>query len=216
MADAVIEAQKLIDKTRQKTIPQPKKNKCIAPINGIGKLPSKFHSIYYRFSGETDVHNSLFFKASAKDILSRPVNASVLFSDRIVVIGGSYAEGRDIHATPLGSMPGAIVISNTISTSYLLIDNQKGHAWVSMLLSLSMCVVILIFLRFLKPFPVAIIVFVFYIVAVPLGIRLFHYPQILSSFTDTIVILSVVQGIRALIEITLDIRHKGWKALLKG
>lgn len=39
-----------------------------------------------------------------------------LFAGRIVVIGGSFHEGRDLHRTPLGPMPGALVIINAIDS----------------------------------------------------------------------------------------------------
>ena len=35
-------------------------------------------------------------------------------TDKIVVIGGSYSDGHDIHQTPLGRMPGALVLLNSI------------------------------------------------------------------------------------------------------
>ena len=37
-----------------------------------------------------------------------------LLRDRIVVIGGTYADGRDTWLTPIGPMPGAIVLVNAI------------------------------------------------------------------------------------------------------
>jgi hypothetical protein len=39
-----------------------------------------------------------------------------LFSDRIVVIGGSNEESRDIYNTPYGMMPGAMILINSISS----------------------------------------------------------------------------------------------------
>jgi hypothetical protein len=38
--------------------------------------------------------------------------------DHVVVIGASFKESRDIHATPIGQMPGAIVIVNAINSLY--------------------------------------------------------------------------------------------------
>ncbi len=46
-----------------------------------------------------------------------PPTASLdALKNRIVVIGGSYGEGRDLHLTPLGEMPGALIIINAIHT----------------------------------------------------------------------------------------------------
>jgi hypothetical protein len=39
-----------------------------------------------------------------------------LLKDRIVVIGGSYFDSRDYHMTPIGLMPGALVIINSIQS----------------------------------------------------------------------------------------------------
>ncbi len=39
---------------------------------------------------------------------------SSIFEDRIVVIGSSHQESGDIHLTPLGKMPGAMIIINAI------------------------------------------------------------------------------------------------------
>jgi hypothetical protein len=49
----------------------------------------------------------------------RVIKASTLVSteavkDRVVVIGGSFLEGRDIHLTPIGAMPGTFVLANSI------------------------------------------------------------------------------------------------------
>ncbi|MEN8158744.1 MAG: CHASE2 domain-containing protein [Myxococcota bacterium] len=43
-----------------------------------------------------------------------------LLAGRIVVIGASYAESRDVHRTPLGWMPGAVILQNAI---YSLLQN---------------------------------------------------------------------------------------------
>jgi hypothetical protein len=39
-----------------------------------------------------------------------------LFRDRVVIIGASYQDSGDIHATPAGSMAGALIILNSIQT----------------------------------------------------------------------------------------------------
>lgn len=43
-----------------------------------------------------------------------PLNAPdpKIFQDRMVVIGGSFQEGRDVYRTPLGPMPGALILIN--------------------------------------------------------------------------------------------------------
>jgi CHASE2 domain-containing sensor protein len=63
----------------------------------------------------------------AKPILTT-ISASTLLADEVpapggalsgavVVIGGSFADGRDRYATPIGRMPGALVLINAVNTA---------------------------------------------------------------------------------------------------
>jgi hypothetical protein len=45
---------------------------------------------------------------------SQDANAGGALRDKIVLIGGSYTDGGDIHATPLDDMPGGLVVLNAI------------------------------------------------------------------------------------------------------
>ena len=47
------------------------------------------------------------------------VPATDLVRDRIVVIGASFADSRDIYPTPIGEMPGALVVLNAIKSLHL-------------------------------------------------------------------------------------------------
>lgn len=45
--------------------------------------------------------------------------ATDLVKDRIVVIGASFVDSRDIYPTPLGEMPGALIVLNAIKSLHL-------------------------------------------------------------------------------------------------
>lgn len=58
---------------------------------------------------------TVFTIFSAQLFAESPPTANLeALKDSIVVIGGSYSDGRDIHQTPLGSMPGGLIIINAI------------------------------------------------------------------------------------------------------
>jgi hypothetical protein len=40
--------------------------------------------------------------------------SSEAVAGRIVIIGGSFADGRDIYGTPIGPMPGAFLLVNSV------------------------------------------------------------------------------------------------------
>lgn len=51
----------------------------------------------------------------ARYYAAAPMTASLdIFRNKIVVIGGSYRDGRDIYLTPIGEMPGSLILINAI------------------------------------------------------------------------------------------------------
>ncbi len=76
-----------------------------------GNVPSQpWSPAYIKFHGQQQPLVECF---SALDLLSGSVLPQVL-EDRVVVIGTSYEDSRDFHATPLGRMPGSVWIMNAV------------------------------------------------------------------------------------------------------
>jgi CHASE2 domain-containing sensor protein len=44
----------------------------------------------------------------------QPISSSQRIKDTVVVIGGSNEDARDLHETPIGLMPGALIVANSI------------------------------------------------------------------------------------------------------
>ena len=53
---------------------------------------------------------------SARPLTDGKPTSSEAFAGRVVVIGGSFEAGNDLHPTPLGVMPGAVVLVNAIDS----------------------------------------------------------------------------------------------------
>jgi CHASE2 domain-containing sensor protein len=64
---------------------------------------------------QVDSRRFLFDQLSAKNVLKNlDADSSPLLQKSITIIGGSYLESRDFYATPIGWMPGALVLVNAI------------------------------------------------------------------------------------------------------
>lgn len=50
-------------------------------------------------------------------------------NDKVVIIGGSYSEARDIYATPLGRMPGGLILINAIDSLLRYGEIQSLPEW---------------------------------------------------------------------------------------
>lgn len=75
---------------------------------------------------------------------------STVYADHVVIIGGSYADSGDIHATPVGEMPGALVVGNGVY-SLLKHDGELEplHLWGKLSVELFLIVVMSVaFARF--------------------------------------------------------------------
>jgi CHASE2 domain-containing sensor protein len=81
---------------------------------------------------------------SAKAFVDNPQNVAVApdaFRDRAVIIGSSAPDLRDRHLTPLGEMPGAMVVANQLRS---LLDNGPGDGrsfWFGLAVTAALCVV---------------------------------------------------------------------------
>jgi CHASE2 domain-containing sensor protein len=58
----------------------------------------------------------LFSVVSARPLADGIPTSTEAFAGRVVVIGGSFGSGKDLHPTPIGVMPGAFVLVNAIDS----------------------------------------------------------------------------------------------------
>lgn len=61
-----------------------------------------------------------------------------LFADRVVMIGASFSESGDIHRTPIGEMPGALIIANAIKSLTLYGQVRSPPLWFQWTLKLTL------------------------------------------------------------------------------
>ncbi|MDM8559287.1 CHASE2 domain-containing protein [Candidatus Parabeggiatoa sp. HSG14] len=105
-----------------------------------------------------------------------PTTSLESLKNSIVVIGGSYREGRDTHLTPLGEMPGALIIINAIHTLLEYEEIKPLSNWLKILIYLSLLVLMSFVLARFGYGLGSIILGVFVLVVlIPCSILLFNY-----------------------------------------
>lgn len=86
------------------------------------------------------------WKGSAPDLTTIPAKlvtettrslSDDLVRDRVVIIGASFADSRDIHRTPIGEMPGALIIANAIKSLTTYGQIRSPAAWANWIEKLS-------------------------------------------------------------------------------
>lgn len=120
------------------------------PYRGIdiGKAEFDEHALSNRVifrSGANLKSTSYFSEVSARSLLDDPFDErglSKLFSGRVAVIGQSYVEAGDQHYTPMGQMPGSVVLVNAIDSMVRYPLIQPLDAWIGLTLSLLLIIVV--------------------------------------------------------------------------
>jgi len=59
-----------------------------------------------------------------------------IFRDRAVLIGVTHADSRDVYATPLGSMPGVLILANTVALSKAIAGTPEASPFVKNVLGI--------------------------------------------------------------------------------
>jgi CHASE2 domain-containing sensor protein len=100
--------------------------------------------IVYR-SGASQQPDRYFSEVQAHQLLNGDLDdnrLSSLFSGRVAVIGQSFLEAGDRHYTPLGQMPGAVVLLNAIDSMVRFPLIQRPSAWITTPIALLLIVLV--------------------------------------------------------------------------
>jgi len=132
-------------------------------------------------------HLSVFSAESYRE----KMRTSDLLKDKIVVIGGSYGEGRDTHKTPLKEMPGGLVLINAISSLFekeIVPLEMKWMLLIEMVLISAMTFLFALINRHSIWIMTAIVIFVF----LPVPVASFYFLKLGIWMSFPIPLLAVL------------------------
>lgn len=99
--------------------------------------------------GERIIYTLPWQKTTTDELWQRPAYkiteatrnpSSDLVKDRIAVIGASYSDSRDLYQTPIGEMPGAMIILNAIKSLHLYGQIAPPHAVIKWVLEIGLII----------------------------------------------------------------------------
>ena len=157
--------------------------------------PTRLHRrIIYNISWQGVTHHILSTQAVHKITDNNQPIDNEFLQGSITVIGGSYMDSRDIYATPIGRMPGAMVIINAIHSLLQYGELKTLSLWEMLLIQAALIFLMsLVFAYFKNVFlgnllSVALII----LLMVPLSFLLFEY-GVWLNFAITLLILELFQ-----------------------
>lgn len=153
--------------------------------------------------------------AASGAVVSPHAVADGLLRDRFVIIGASHAESMDGHLTPIGFLPGALIVANAVATAPAVLSGQPVGPVGATLIALALVGALVAIASRLRPLAAGVVVAVAVLAALMALGRVFAPSTasdiVLAAF-GMVALLSTVDGIHAICK---DWRARGWRALLK-
>ena len=106
----------------------------------------------------------------------RRADLNDLFSGRVVIIGGSNDESRDIYNTPYGPMPGAVILINAIDSLRVDYQIRELSYWAEKIVSFAIGLIVMVMLEFFLRIEMGPIVYLLgYVLGVGISIVFLYF-----------------------------------------
>lgn len=203
------------------------------PKTAWPRNPDHNATIWYLFDGEgetsvrTLVHDGrempIIQKMSARRLLDAQGKvldatkiADALFAGRFIVIGSSHLESYDQHVTPLGPMPGSLIVANAIATAPATLNAPHLPVFVRILGALGLFIGIAALTLRLRSLVAGFVAGGLLLITLSLLGQVLAPSTAIEIVLSALAMLALFAGIESLYEIIAGWRGgKGWRALLK-
>lgn len=139
------------------------------------------------------------------------------FQDRIVVIGVTHANSRDLYATPLGSQPGAVILANSVAAAAAMSDMPEASPLVEIAIILGLFAVLALIAYKFQTAPATLIAGPLIVAAALILSRLFGFEVAIRIIAVTITLFALYEFVNSLVGVIYHWSHgQGWRAMLKS
>ncbi len=138
------------------------------------------------------------------------------FAGRVAVIGASYTESTDVHETPLGNMPGSVVLANSIVQAERLASTVPASSLVRNIFAFELFLIFAVCARYFVGVIALLGIGVSSVAALVIISRLFGYESAVDSIGAAITGFALFKLVEALATMAINVRKNGWRVILKG
>lgn len=164
----------------------------------------------------------LFRRVSARALMT-PTGAVVapravadeLFRDRFVIIGASHADSLDGHLTPIGFLPGALIVANAVATAPAILSGHPLGAAGATLIALALFGVMWAVTSRLRALASGVVVTLAVLGSLLVLGRLFAPSTAGDIVLAAFGMLAFFSTLQSVYTVGQDWRERGWRVLLK-
>ena len=137
------------------------------------------------------------------------------FAGRVVIIGASYADSGDIYETPFGTMPGALVLANSIVQAKTITELAPASALTKNLLAMLLFLLLAWVARTFIGAAAVVILGAATLTALFLISRNFGFSSGIDVIAVAVPGFAFFKLIDSLVFIAMSVPKQGWRAVLK-
>ena len=137
------------------------------------------------------------------------------FEGRVAIVGASYTESTDVHETPLGTMPGSMVIANSIVQAERMVSVVAAPAMVRNVLALILFLIFAVFARHLIGLAAIFGIGIVSMCTLVLCSRIYGVESGFEVVAAAITGFSLFKLIDSSVQMAMDIPKRRWRAIFK-
>lgn len=139
-----------------------------------------------------------------------------VFRDRAVLIGVTHADSRDIYATPLGSMPGVVILANSVALAKVISGTPEASPFVKNLLAIIFFLVVAFIGIKLQAAPAMTLIGMVGLGTLLLVSQWFGFATAVEVIALGLTVFALYKIADSIVGIIVDWRAGlGWRAILK-
>ena len=137
------------------------------------------------------------------------------FEGRVVMLGSTHADSGDFYNTPLGTMPGVIILANSIVQAKKIAETVAMAAWLGNVWALMLFLIFAYIARKLQGAPSIIAIGVLALAALFAISRLYGFAAGVEVITVAVPGFALFKLVDSFAQMAMDVPTKGWRVLLK-
>ncbi len=138
------------------------------------------------------------------------------FAGRVAIIGASYTASADIHETPLGTMPGALILANSVIQAQSMVETVPASPFVRDLLALEIFLIFAVFARYFVGVIALLGIGIVSVIALVALSRIFGFESGVATVAVAITGFALFKLVDALAHIVMHIPEKGFRVFMKS
>jgi CHASE2 domain-containing sensor protein len=139
-----------------------------------------------------------------------------IFRDRAVLIGVTHADSRDIYATPLGSMPGVVILANSVALAKVITGTPEASPFVKNLLAITFFLIVAFLGIKLQAAPAMVLIGLVGFGTLLLVSQWFGFAAGVEVIALGLTVFALYKIADSIVGIIVDWRAGlGWRAILK-